>query len=322
MRSVATAEAMRPPRGDPPHPAALRRACGDALVAVIAFGSRVTGAAPDARSAWDLFVIVRDYREFYNRACPAFAWRRSPALLARLNAWLPPSVAHLADREGPGAKLFVISRRDLARKLDPHDIDRFCSARLMQRVEILDAHDEGTRAELESALAANRHAQVEWVRPFLEGPFDVDGFGRELLRVSYGTEIRPEAGDRSAEVFGAQRANLAALYTPELEAAARRGVLRAEGDRYRFAAPARGPERLRASLRLRASKLLATLRWAKHMVTFEGWLDYIVAKVERRTDVRVELTPRERRYPLLFLWPKFFRVLRAGRRPQEHGGAR
>jgi hypothetical protein len=310
---------MRPAGDAPPHVAALRRAGGDALFAVIGFGSRFTGATPDERSAWDLFVIVEDYRAFYRGAGPALGWRRSPTVLARLNAWLPPSVAHLADADGPGAKLFLISRRDLAEKLDPRGLDRFCRARLMQRVEILFVRDETGRRELEAALAANRREQIEWIRPFLRAEFDVNAFGRELLRISYGTEIRPEANDRSAEVFAAQRADLAELYGPELAAAAGRGILLRENGRYRFAAPVSGSRRLRARLRFQASKALTTLRWAKHMVTFEGWLDYIVAKVERRTDVRVELTPRERRYPLLFLWPKFFRVLRAGRRPHETG---
>jgi hypothetical protein len=300
----------------------LREAAGETLVAVIGFGSRFTGAAPDARSAWDLFVVVDDYGKFYRSACPRLGWRRPPGLLASLNAWLPPSVAHLAEEDGPGAKLFVISRRDLARKLDPGDVDRFCRARLMQHVSLLFARDAEARRELDEGLAANRRHQVEWLRPFLDGAFDVDRFGRELLRVSYGTEIRPETKDRPAEVYGAQRADLAALYAPELRDAARRGLLREEAGRYRFAEAVRGPERFRARLRFRASKVLTTVRWLKHMITFEGWLDYIVAKVERRTDVRVELTPRERRYPLLFLWPKFFRVLRAGRRPQESGGAR
>lgn len=296
--------------------AALRRAGGDALRAVVGFGSRITGAAPDARSAWDLFVIVEDYRAFYERARPAFGWRRSPGLLAALNRRLPPSIAHVADPAGPGAKLFVISRADLARKLEPSRLDRFCRARLMQRVEILHARDDAVRRELEAALERNRRHQIEWMRPFLDGAFDVDRFGGELLRVSYGTEIRPEARDRAAEVFAAQRADLNALYAPELEAAERAGLLRRDRDRYRYASDATPGDRRRARLRLRASKALSTARWAKHVVTFEGWLDYIVAKVERRTDLHVELTPRERRWPLLFLWPKFFRVLRAGRRPQ------
>jgi hypothetical protein len=58
------------------------------------------------------------------------------------------------------------------------------------------------------------------------------------------------------------------------------------------------------------SKFRATLRWAKHMVTFEGWLDYILRKVRRHGGGEIELTERERRLPLLFLWPRLFKYLR------------
>ena len=54
------------------------------------------------------------------------------------------------------------------------------------------------------------------------------------------------------------------------------------------------------------------MRWLKHMVTFEGWLDYILRKIRRHAgaDADIELSPRERRLPLLFLWPRLFRYLR------------
>ena len=55
------------------------------------------------------------------------------------------------------------------------------------------------------------------------------------------------------------------------------------------------------------------------MLTFENWLPYLVRKVERRTGMRVELTPLERRLPLIFLWPRLFRVLR--NRPAEEATA-
>jgi hypothetical protein len=51
----------------------------------------------------------------------------------------------------------------------------------------------------------------------------------------------------------------------------------------------------------------------KYVLTFDDWLGYVAAKVERRTGLRVELTPAERRWPLILLWPKFFRVMRARR---------
>jgi hypothetical protein len=46
------------------------------------------------------------------------------------------------------------------------------------------------------------------------------------------------------------------------------------------------------------------------VVTFEGWLDYILRKAERHTGQRIALTAPERRLPLVFLWPRVFRYLR------------
>jgi hypothetical protein len=60
----------------------------------------------------------------------------------------------------------------------------------------------------------------------------------------------------------------------------------------------------------RRSKARSTLRWFKHIVTFNDWLTYIQKKVERRTGLKIEVTPWERRLPLLLLWPKVFYVLR------------
>jgi hypothetical protein len=54
----------------------------------------------------------------------------------------------------------------------------------------------------------------------------------------------------------------------------------------------------------------ATARWGKHVLSFEGWLDYIVRKVSRHSGQAIELTPRERRWPLVFLWGRALRYLR------------
>ena len=59
------------------------------------------------------------------------------------------------------------------------------------------------------------------------------------------------------------------------------------------------------------------MRWFKYMLTFDDWLDYIVRKIERRSGQRVELTRAERRFPIIFLWPKAFRLIRALRRAEN-----
>jgi hypothetical protein len=64
--------------------------------------------------------------------------------------------------------------------------------------------------------------------------------------------------------------------------------------------PATGFERFRRSTYFRLSIVRATVRWLKHMVSFEGWLEYIVQK-RAGTAEPLQLTERERRFPLLFL---------------------
>jgi hypothetical protein len=60
----------------------------------------------------------------------------------------------------------------------------------------------------------------------------------------------------------------------------------------------------------RWSLLRATARWGKHVLSFEGWLDFLVRKARRHSGQDIVLSERERRAPLVFLWPRVFRYLR------------
>ena len=74
-------------------------------------------------------------------------------------------------------------------------------------------------------------------------------------------------------------------------------------------------ERARLELYFRRSIVRSTTRWLKHTVTFEGWLDYIAAQGEpAHGGEPIELTERERRWPLVFLWGRVFRYLRTKNR--------
>ncbi len=72
---------------------------------------------------------------------------------------------------------------------------------------------------------------------------------------------------------------------------------------------------LRSEWYFRRSKVRATARWAKYVVLYNDWLDYVLRKIARRSGVTLELTARERRWPLIFLWPKAIQYLRS--RPQR-----
>jgi hypothetical protein len=138
---------------------------------------------------------------------------------------------------------------------------------------------------------------------------------RALLERSFSGEIRPEGGSRIDALLGAQREVVLRVYDALLQQLARERILRQSGNVYQLTAPARTLQSLRVGWYFRTSKVRATARWMKYIVLYDDWLDYVVRKVARRSGVTIELTARERRWPLIFLWPKAIQYLRS--RPQR-----
>jgi hypothetical protein len=303
------------PRGEAAELArAIARGGGDSVRAVVFFGSRKTRAGYDPWSAYDFFVVTRDYRSFYAALRAAGATRRSPALAASLNALLPPNQISILDGE-PGrearAKCAVISMRAFLRETSQARRDHFCVGRLFQPTELLYAADEGAREQVLAGLVSAHTATYGWVRPWLPERFDAETYCRTLLQVSLGGEIRPEPGGRAEALFEAQREYLVPVYGVLLQELLAAGELVSGGGAaYALARPATAAERRRLETYFRRSKLRATARWPKYMVTFEDWLEYIRRKAERHTGQEIVFTDRERRMPLVFLWPRVFRYLR------------
>lgn len=289
----------------------LRRGCGNTVVAVIFFGSHLVGTSPGRHSAADLVLVVESYAAFYRRLRSIHPMRHAPWLLAAVNRILSPNIISLIvpDTEGPGCKAIVITERDLASALSAHPADHFCMGRLTQSVRLVDARDEVAGTRIEEVLANARRTAVEWVPLYRQGPFTVTDFARTMLEISYSAEIRPESGGRSAEVFRSQADHLIELYTAVLDEAVADGRLARDGDRYERVRPAGRFLRWRWRFYFWWSEVRATLRWFKYILTFDGWIDYLARKIERRTGLRVDVTEAERKWPFLLAWPKIFRVL-------------
>ena len=60
------------------------------------------------------------------------------------------------------------------------------------------------------------------------------------------------------------------------------------------------------------AKALAIAGLLKTAFTFQGWLPYVVWKLERHSGKRIELSERQRRRPLVYGWPVILRLLREG----------
>jgi hypothetical protein len=292
---------------------AVVQAGGGSVVAILLYGSRVQNSSPDQWSAYDFLAVVDSYRQFF-RSLTDQGYHQKPSwLLTFLSYVLPPNIVsfHSDSPQRPPAKCAVVSPRHFRRSLGPRSPDHFLKGRVVQKLAFVWSRGPDADAVVSSALRTARNGIVQWVRPFLAGDFDVERFAETMLRVSYRGEIRPESPQRVEQVFQSQKETLTAIAGESLGAAVDRGEVVQTPTGYRWRKPPGGVLRWVYSLYFLGSKARATARWFKYMITFEGWMDYIVRKIERRLGFEVEITERERRWPLIFLWPKLFRVLSA-----------
>jgi hypothetical protein len=293
---------------------AIARLGGPSVRGVVFFGSRRSGVPTDAFSAYDFFVVVEGCRAFYEQLRAAGAVRRSPVLLSALNACMPPNQLSLQveiDGRPARAKCAVIRLADLLLATGPRRKDHFCAGRLFQPATLAHASDGAAGEALLDALVSAHEQTLGWVRPWLPARFDAEEYARVALRVSMSWEVRPEPGGRADALFAAQRPYHREVFGILLEELSRRGELVSAGEgRYALARPVGAIERLRLGLYFRLSLARATLRWFKYMITYEGWVDYILHKASRHTGYEATLSERERRWPWLFLWPRLFRFFR------------
>ncbi len=318
----AVTEQALSPSNDPALDAAVRRlvaATGPALAGLVFFGSRRTGAAgKDPWSAHDAFVIVEDYRPFYEGLSRAGLTGKGPGLMALVSRWLPPTQYSLRFEDlGIHIKAAVLRHETWRRETSRHRRDHFCIGRLFQPTRLLHARDEAARQGILDGLIEAHRETWAWSRPWLPERFDAEAYGRSALRTSMRWEIRPEPTGRADALWEAQRSLQVPVFEWLLEELAGRGELASlpgAASEWRPARPVGAGERLALELYFRRSIVRSTTRWLKHTVTFEGWLDYILRKASRHTGEPIELTERERRWPVVFLWGRLFRYLRTKNR--------
>jgi len=298
--------------------AMLARSFGAGTVAIIHYGSHAQLSDARRESAFDFFVVVDRYRDAYESLARTVGTTFSPRTAATLNRILPPNVIAVNDTTHVpplAAKCAVISLDDLQRESSSRARDHFVSGRLFQYVQLAWTRDSDARVTVTDAIINARVGSFAWGVASLPPAFDAEQYFRVLLERSFSGEIRPERGGRIDALLGAQRDVVLRIYDALLQQLASERILRSSGNVYQLTNPARALQRLRSEWYFRQSKLRATARWAKYVVLYDDWLDYTVRKVARRSGVTIELTARERRWPLIFLWPKAIQYLRS--RPQR-----
>jgi hypothetical protein len=246
---------------------------------------------------------------FYEAMSKVGFLHRSPALLGFLDGLLPPTQIRLVHGAGL-VKASVLSMAALKRATSNARKDQFVAGRLFQDVHVVWARTPEAARQVEAAVASARLVTLDWVAPDLPDRFAAADYVRQLFRTSFRFEVRPETGGRADALFEAQAVRLVPMFEDVLESLAAEGRLRTSGgNSFSLPGPPSRRQVLKRRLHLEWSRVRATARWPKHAVTFDGWLDYIIRKAERHSGETIVLTPLERRFPLILLWPKIFKFL-------------
>ena len=308
---ICTSSVLQPAPSDSPALQALVDALlgrhGEAVNAILFYGSCLrSGDLFDGLV--DLYLIVDDYTSFYARRTRALA-----------NWLLPPNVFYTeisVENRVVRAKYAVLSSADLCNGTSRRWFHSYLWGRFTQPTALAWCRDDAARQQVEAALASARRTFLERVLPRLPATGRVRDLWQRGLQLSYGAELRAESAGRSGELTDAALDYYAAATRETAGSLCYPLTLEGSGTdmRYHATVPALSRWLSRPGWLLRSAqgKLLSVARLLKALFTFEGGLDYIAWKLERHSGQRVEIPPRVRRHPLIFVWGLFWRLYRRG----------
>jgi len=255
---------------------------GAGLLAVLIYGSYLRGKRD---TLLDFYVLLDSYGSMPQ------AWH---GWLAKA---LPPNVYQIQHGSPPDeirAKyaLLTMDRFEYAVRSDFHS---YFWGRFAQPCGILWCRDESTKRRF---LRDNFSAKDVWTRG---------------LSLSYQCELRSEPPGHAQKLFSFWPD----YYTSITTALAGQGLAfeKAEQEGKYINTTSENTRRCsKASwwFRRMQGKVLSFLRLLKAAITFTGGLDYLLWKIKRHSGVYIEPTSRQRKYPLIFVWPLLWRLFRQG----------
>jgi hypothetical protein len=276
----------------------LTREVSHRAEAILAYGSCLSDVTRSETSTPDFFVLVRSYGAFHGSH-----------LHALLNRVLPPSIYHFAVA-GRTAKYNVVSLAHFARETSERARDCYILGRISKRIALVWAKDPAVVEAVVDAQARAAEAVARRARSAIPSPFTVEALSKAALALSYAADVRVEAGDKVDRLFAANREFYLRLYGHLLDRMCDAGEVRARPDGGGFESSATAADRLALRWFLSKSQIRAQLRWPKGIFTVKGWIDYLIAKIERTQGIRIEMTERQKRLWYIYGWKHFLSLRR------------
>lgn len=287
----------------------------DTLLGVVFYGSCLSKKTMSDTSFLDFYLIADEYKTFHKK------WIHS-----KINSLLPPAVFYLEleDNEGKKqrCKYCVITIEDLELHTSHRAKDLYHLGRFSKRIAILYSQQDWVTDRIVD-IAANAW-QVLTPYAIVAGSSEIGAgdFAKSLLALSYHGEERLENTKQkvdnlyeSAKTFYDQAlGGILAIYAKN-----NRDQFKVDenGESHRYMlrrTPAQRAKKYKALSRLiKKSRQRAKMRWPFMMFTVDRWVDILLAKLERTYGTKLELTPLERRFILIFGWRHYFRLKREGK---------
>jgi hypothetical protein len=276
----------------------LKKTLGSRALAILGYGSTLSSITRSSTSTPDFYVVVRSYWSFHRR------WTH-----ALLNSILPPSIYHFTV-DGRTAKYNVISLNDLKRET-AHPSDCYNVGRLSKHIVVAWAYSaelNETVAQVQLAAMTTIARKVYYLLP---RSFMVEELAKESLRISYLADIRVEASDKVDRLFDAQKDFYLGVYSDIAHRVLREEHNLLPNDAgYTKTNLGMGHSwgKMCTQFFIAKSRLRAQMRWPKGILTVEGWVDYVLAKIERTQGIKIELSAKEKKYWYIFAWKHFIRL--------------
>ena len=236
----------------------------------------------------DFYVVVDSYRKTH----------KNP-IRSALNAAIPPAVYYIELQHEDGTlstcKYSIISIKGFERRCGPSALLSTVWGRFSQPSILLFPKDDGVKHRIMTARAAAvRHLASE-TRPLLGESSSALNFWARALRESYRTELRPEASEsRSLEIVAKYEERYSALSKAIFGSADK------EGQFDLTASNGSSGVKFRWFLRRLIGKPMTAIRVLNSAATFDGGLDYVLRKLHNHSGVTIDVTPSQRRHPVLW----------------------
>ena len=271
--------------------------------AVLYYGSTLRSESPDG--LLDFYVLLDHTSDWPGSRVAALA-----------NRLLPPNVGYIEGEylgQALRAKYALMSVAQFQRRMSCSSLDTTLWARFCQPCVCVWARSDSDRSTVASSVCEAVITAARWAAELGPAAAPAPDFWRALFGRTYAAELRVEREGRVHDIVAAD----AARYSAMLEAAWRCTGLTyeqvASGQLVpRLTANARQSALRRWGWRQRLGRPLNILRLLKAAFTFDGAMDYVVWKIERHRGTRIEVSPWQRRHPLLAAPGLYWQLRRRG----------